>query len=57
MLKRVFAVLTALDIRGGETVELPAGGLEKTDLSTGIMDQPAGGSEEPNNRKSRPKLP
>ncbi len=47
----------ALDIRGGETVELPAGGLEKIDLSTGIMDQPAGGSEEPNNRKSRQKLP
>ena len=47
----------ALDVKGGETVAIPAEGLEKIDLSTGIMNRTLGGSEEPNNRKSRPKLP
>jgi len=52
-----FVKALALDVKGGETVEIPAEGLEKIDLSTGIMNQTIGGSEEPNNRKSRPKLP
>ena len=47
----------ALDVKGGEDVVIPAEGLEKIDLSTGIMNQTLGGPEEPNNRKSRPKLP
>ena len=47
----------ALDVKGGETVVIPAEGLEKIDLSGGIKDQTIGGSGEPNNRKSRPKLP
>ena len=47
----------ALDVKGGETVEIPAKGLEKIDLSTGIMNQTLSGFVELNNRKSRPKLP
>ena len=47
----------SLNVKGGETVVIPAEGLEKIDLSTGIMNQKLSGSEEPNNRKSRPKLP
>jgi len=47
----------ALDVKGGETIEIPSEGLEKIDLSTGIMNQTIGGTEEPNNRKSRPKIP
>ena len=52
-----FLKALALDVKSGETVEIPAEGLEKIDLSTGIMNQILTGSEEPNNRKSRPKLP
>lgn len=54
-----FDILKALslEVKGGETIEIPAEGLEKIDLSTGIMNRMVSGSEEPNNRKSRPKLP
>ena len=52
-----FLKALALNVKSGETVAIPAEGLEKIDLSTGIMNQTLGGSEEPNNRKSRPKLP
>ena len=52
-----FLKALALDVKNGETVVIPAEGLEKIDLSTGIMNQTVGGSGEPNNRKSRPKLP
>ena len=47
----------ALDVKGGEIIEIPAENLEQTDLSTGFMNMNMSGSEEPNNRKSRPKLP
>ena len=47
----------ALDIQGGETIEIPNEGLDKIDLSTGLTNLTVGGTEEPNNRKSRPKLP
>ena len=47
----------SLDVKGGETIEIPDEGLEKIDLSTGIMNKALDGSAEPNNRKSRPKLP
>ena len=52
-----FVKALALDVKGGETVEIPTEGLEKIDLSGGIRDQAIGGSKEPNDRKSRPKLP
>ena len=47
----------SLDVKGGETIEIPDEGLKKIDLSTGIMNKALDGSAEPNNRKSRPKLP
>ena len=47
----------ALDVKGGQVIEIPSEGLEKIDLSTGIMNMTLSGAEEPNNRKSRPKLP
>ena len=52
-----FVKALALDVKGGETVEIPTEGLEKIDLNGGIKDMAFGGSGEPNNRKSRPKLP
>ena len=52
-----FVKALALDVKGGETVEIPTEGLEKIDLSGGIRDKAISGSKEPNDRKSRPKLP
>ena len=52
-----FVKALALDVKGGETFEIPSEGLEKIDLNGGIMNKPVGDPGEANNRKSRPKLP
>lgn len=46
----------SIDVAGGSTVQIPSEGLEEVTLENGIRNQQIPSADEPNNRKSRPKL-